>query len=255
MTTSADTQHILVFSGKKQSGKSSGARFLIARHLNKSLRAERFYIDPVDGRLIDKFSDKVIDTDVPSSALDQFWKTYNVKMYSFADPLKRFLIETLNLDISHCYGTDEEKNCLTHIVWESIPTPIRNKYRIHGKRGRPPLPTGPMSGREVMQVFGTDICRAMDAHCWARLYNMIRREGHQLAIVCDARFPNEVTIGAEHGAKVIRLLRDKLKDKHVSEHALDNMPHGEYSLVVDNENMTMPQKNEILLRFFEQVVR
>jgi hypothetical protein len=110
-----------------------------------------------------------------------------------------------------------------------------------------------MTGREVMQVFGTDICRRIDTNCWARgLYNIIKNEGYDLAIIADARFPNEITLGTETGAKMVRLLRKINDDQHPSETALDNFPLGEYSLVIDNQKLTMQETHKKFKPFLDR---
>lgn len=112
--------------------------------------------------------------------------------------------------------------------------------------------TGQMTARQVMQVFGTDVCRTLDPNCWSRgLYNKIRNDNHNLSLVADARFPNEVTMGTEIGAKVIRLTRHlPQKDEHSSENALNDFPLGEFSLVLDNQNLTMEQTHKELNKHY-----
>jgi hypothetical protein len=105
--------------------------------------------------------------------------------------------------------------------------------------------SGFMTAREVMQVVGSDFCRRMDQNCWARaLYTAIEEEPYSIAIVADCRFPNEVTLGTEREAKVIRLTRKIFDDEHLSEKALDNFPLGEYSLVIDNQNLTIHETHK-----------
>jgi hypothetical protein len=74
---------ILAFSGRKQSGKSTGSEYMQALMLENNLSS---------------------------------------KIYSFADPLKKDIcMNMLGLSYNQCYGSDEDKNTLTSIRWENIP--------------------------------------------------------------------------------------------------------------------------------------
>lgn len=234
----------IVLSGKKSSGKSSVCKHIYAEYVNSKIGKKRFVVDKVgkDVLVLDTFNNNTsVVLDTPNETAKKLSEAYSIKMYSFADPLKQFLINVLGLDEYQCYGTDDDKNSLTHISWSEMPDNIKKAYSKPNKgRGRRKMPTGFMSARELMQVFGTDICRKMDENCWARgLYNIIKKEGYDLALIADARFPNEVTIGSEIGAKSVRLLRTILKDQHKSEVALDDFPLGEYTLVYDNSEMSL----------------
>jgi len=101
-------------------------------------------------------------------------RTAIAKVVSFADPIKDFCENVLGLTHAQIYGTEEEKNSLTDIMWDKMPSDIRLRY------SPPPVPpkcntcghqeilytggihfgkTGDMTAREVMQVFGTDMIR------------------------------------------------------------------------------------------------
>jgi hypothetical protein len=243
----------LIFSGKKSSGKSSNSKFAFCEFINSKIGKQRFVSTKVGKEVlvIDKFNnDSSVVVDIPSEVSQRLADTYSVKIYSFADPLKKFISTTFGLDLHLMYGTDDDKNTQTHIDWESIPDDIRNKEEYcRPKRGDGKIspPSGKMTVREVMQIFGTDVCRKLDENCWSRsLFNQIKNDGYDLSIVCDARFPNEITMGTEIGAKAVRLLRNPYDSKHLSETALDNTPYGEYSLVVDNSSISLTECNKTL---------
>ncbi len=241
----------IVLSGKKQAGKSSCAKLILAEFINKKIGQKRFILDKLNKEivLIDSFNNnKIINIDYPSPEVKQLYSTYSAKVYSFADPLKEFCINVLGLSPIQCYGSDDDKNSLTHISWDDMSEEIRVKYSRprRGSGGHKPA-SGAMTAREVMQVFGTDVCRKIDTNCWARgTYSAIKNEGYDLAVITDARFPNEVTIGTETGAKVVRLLRHPHEDHHDSEKALDNFPLGEYSLIIDNTDKTMQDTHKVV---------
>ena len=74
---------IIAFSGRKQSGKSTGSEYTQLLMSNKNISS---------------------------------------KIYSFADPLKMDIcMNMLGLTYDQCYGSDEHKNTITSILWENIP--------------------------------------------------------------------------------------------------------------------------------------
>ena len=54
---------------------------------------------------------------------------------------------------------------------------------------------GPMTAREFMQFFGTDIMRNIYEPIWIKsTIKKIQREQSELAIIADVRFPNEADV-------------------------------------------------------------
>lgn len=142
-----------------------------------------------------------------------------VQFGAFAEPLKdKVCIDILGLDRSKVYGSNEDKDSLSHLKWDTLPLDIRIKY---SKVTRGPR-SGFMTYREVMQVVGTDIFRKM-------LYDLVwaeapfrRQFNADVVILVDLRFPNEKVSTEEHGGVIIRLERKTgLVDDHESETALD----------------------------------
>lgn len=240
----------VVFSGKKASGKSSAGKFVVAEYLN-FIEGKQMYSVAQKGKeaFLLKNKKDIIYIDKPGVDQDHYSEKYSVKMYSFADPLKVFCINVLGLEIAQCYGSDDDKNSPTHIMWEDMPIEVREKHSRprRGSGGMKPA-SGFMTAREVMQVFGTDICRKIDTNCWARgLYSIIKKDDYKLSVVPDARFPNEITLGTESDAKVVRLLLDPYHDDHESECALDDFPLGEYTKIVDNQKIKMVECHKVLV--------
>lgn len=229
---------IVIFSGKKGSGKSSAVNFALTEFLNKRIGKKRFSIaNTKEPSIVDHFNnDIVIPINYPTDALNQIYNAYSVKVYTFHDPIKKFCVETLGLDYAQCHGTADDKDSPTHIAWEDVFEPVREKYSRprRGSGGIKPA-SGFMTATEVMRVVENDIFRQIDPNCWARsLYSLIKSEGYDLAIIQNALYPNEVTLGTEIHAKSIRLLRNPSKEQD----AMDDFPLGEYSLVLDNTNMS-----------------
>jgi hypothetical protein len=154
-----------------------------------------------------------------------------VQFAAFAEPLKdKICIDILGLDKALVYGSNEDKDKPTHILWDKLPEYIRKKYSkevvtitsLYGPIQEAIPRSGQMSNREVMQIVGTDIFRKM-------LYDLVWADGPfrrkfdaDVVILTDLRFPNEKHCTEEHGGVIIRLERETgLIDNHESETALD----------------------------------
>ena len=248
---------ILGISGTKQSGKSSLAEFIKAWYEvdNREELKNVSCFDVLENGEVDW-----------NNKPDNFQK---VKIYSFADSLKDFCVDTMGLGHEQCWGTDNEKNTETSYLWDNLPEAIRKKYGIQEKEEafgfrdgiwEKIARSGPMTGREVMQVFGTDIARDMfDQNIWVNAtLRKIRKENYALALIADVRFPSEVKVVTENNGHVIRLARTyDISDKHPSETALDNYnwkQHGNQVMLVDNSGKTIYHKNEVALRFIKSVM-
>jgi hypothetical protein len=118
------------------------------------------------------------------------------------------------------------------------------------------LPSG-RTIREVLQWFGTEVCRSEDEACWINVYKKVVKKifDHNpasLVITTDVRFKNELQAIQELGGKVIRLLRNPFDKKHVSEIALDevelNFTHKglKFDAIIDNREMTIAQCNTVV---------
>lgn len=140
---------------------------------------------------------------------------------AFAEPLKRMCIDILGLRPEGVYGTDEQKNALSHITWEGFPQEVRLKYSKSSGVLQWPR-TGPMTNREVLQVMGTDIFRAIYNQVWAKAPFNRNWGDADVVILTDCRFPNEKNVTEEAGGVIIRLERSTgFNDNHASEIALD----------------------------------
>jgi hypothetical protein len=258
---------VLVLSGRKQSGKTTCRNFLYG-YIMKYVGVIEEYGIKKDGTLwcnaeVQKDGEKtrgmgLVDPDNPSIefaeyASQRIWPF--VKSYSFADELKRVAQDVFGLTYEQCHGTNDEKNSLTTIPWGNMFFALTNKKKNEVKQD---IATGKrnelMTGREVLQVFGTEICRKIHGNCWVEAcYRRIDMEQPNLAIITDARFVNEVETSLEYGASVVRLTRAPFKseDEHESETALDGWDadpelRAKYSLWCDNAEMTIQQQNDFM---------
>ena len=249
-----DKQLIFILSGKKQSGKNTLANFIIGSYLVYTNQVYKFDITEKGLLKIPLSHDMpIIEQPVieqPDMSIIVPEGDFNscgfqrIKLYSFADSLKSFCIEVLGLTYEQCYGTDEVKNTFTACKWNNVPATIKEKNgRFSGR----------MRARAVMQVFGTDMVRTMLNDAWPiATYKKIKKEKMELAIVTDARFPNEIGFGKECGAISIRLMRDICKkDSHPSETALDD--YKGFGKVFDNRTTTIEQQNEMIKPFLDDL--
>lgn len=214
---------ILAISGRKQSGKSSTCR----------------YIEQAWGH-----TDVVV-----------------VEEFSFADPLKDMCVKLLGLKPERVRGTDEQKNSpVPHLLWENFPVvEARSRWWWDGDVAK--YHSGPMTGREVMQYWGTEVFRRAYPDVWAKaavqaiddrafefaIENCgdFDRTNTLVAVLPDCRFPNEVQAVKDAGGYVLRLTRNPHPgDTHPSEIALDaeNYDWSNFDLVYDNSNQTVPEQ-------------
>ena len=184
-----------------------------------------------------------------------------VKAYNFADSLKDMCINLFGFTYEQAYGTNDQKNQLQeHLLWENMPGVISKSDAFYLENGgHLPLTIhdpGPMTAREFMQFFGTDIMRKIHNNVWANAcINKITKEGSDLAIIADVRFPNEVEAIKKVGGKVLRLERNVHEDDHDSETALDvdNYDHSNFWHVLDNREMTIQDTITEVKSLLEQI--
>ncbi len=185
---------IIAFSGRKQSGKSTAGEFL---------------------------SSFIGFNNIPLSH----------KIYSFADPLKQDIcINILGMTHTQCYGSDDDKNTMTDLMW-------------NGEE---------LTARRAMEVIGTNIFRQIKTQVWVEAtLNKIAREQFDLAIIVDCRFPNESDAILDSGGYVIRLDLNPFNADSDSEKALDPEYYdwSKFSHVIHNSSLTMKQKNSQIIQF------
>lgn len=242
--------NIIAFAGAKQSGKTTSVNFLHGHEMKSHGFIKEFFIDEA-GRLVvnakylddndkefesmgvfDVFQESQTFADYASST---FWPF--VKAYNFADPLKRLCISLFGLDREQCYGTDEQKNSDTDILWWNMP----------GYSGIQNFDERKMTAREFMQTFGTDICRKIKDDVWVSLcIKQIKDENPNLALIGDCRFKNEIDAVHEAGGKVIYFTRNsESSDGHDSEKASEYKDH--YDCIIDNTNIGIEEQNKLVL--------
>lgn len=283
---------ILGLSGKKQSGKNTSANWLIGVFMQQVEIIKGFVIQD-NGKLwiTDIFGDTTragvydIDSGRNQEFNHQFIYPF-VKIYSYADELKQLCINVLGLSYEQCYGTDADKDSLTHLNWENMPGTITKEtlepewgnmlcdwfpenIDYYGPKGdaREDIiirladglkrinliyhQPGPMTGREVMQYVGTEIFRKMYGQVWVdATIRKIEADNPTMAIICDVRFINEVEGIQNRDGKVIRLLRSIATDEHESETALDD--YVGFDCIVPKD-VTIKEQNECTAKYLSNI--
>lgn len=246
---------IIGISGKKQSGKSTSANWFHGLVLKEQGLVEDFNIDANGKLAIETFDQsgqkgwgefdvgRTDDTFI-QYAEEAMWP--HVKMYSFADTLKNLAVHLFGLRAEQVYGSEKDKNSLTQFRWEDMPKAL-DSQTLKVKAAPDAVrsfnwKSGPMTAREFMQYFGTDIMRKMYPNIWVdNTIKKILAEGSELAVIPDVRFPNEVEAILENGGEVIRLSRVYEEDGHQSETCLDSesFDHSKFTYIIENAEIGM----------------
>ena len=276
---------ILALSGKKQAGKNASANFLFGIEMVALGETDEAFVDR-EGQLRvlsdirenendpQKLAYCVFKPDDRNPVVrgylhERVWPV--IKQYSFADWLKLIAHEVLGLSEAQCWGSNADKNSLTHLRWEDMPGVIicpeaDGMYdEVFGNLDAWGLAEGftfreeggPMTAREVLQFMGTEIFRKMYGQVWVdSCIRTIKKEGVGLAIITDCRFPNEVKGVQDAGGKVVRFKRAPFagEDEHESETALDPdvFDWEQFDAVIDNVDMTIPEQNGELFKLLRE---
>lgn len=257
---------ILLFAGKKQSGKSSAASFVSAyvltqtARLNPSLPLPKKFTQDEDGDIVidtaiygengeKQFLPGVLDfhrmdEDFVNFALQHIWPY--VKIYAYSDILKAIAMNVFGLRFEQCYGTNEEKNTETNIKWSQMfkLLPSKRVAEINQHLNNRQY----MTGREFLQFFGSDICRVLYDDCWIdTCLSRIDTDQPEIAIIEDGRFKNEILKTKSKNARVIKFTKSIENDSHISENGMDDLPDDTYDLIIDNTKLTLREKNQIIL--------
>lgn len=264
------SQKVIAFAGKKQSGKSSAANFLAGYILSQQKRANdwmplpsTFSIDD-DGKLVidTVFVDSegvsqnglgVLDLRNKDLKFVEFAEKFiwpHVKIYSFADSLKEICGRLFGLTMEQLYGTDEQKNSPTKLRWKDMARMVDNRHlKIIRAQNRM---NSCLTAREVLQFFGTNICRGLYDDCWIEdTFKRILAEGYPFVIIDDCRFGNEVSgVKSVLRGKVIKFTKElDEKDEHDSETGLLGLDADHFSAVINNFHMSIQEKNQAILDY------
>lgn len=242
---------IIGLAGKKQSGKSTICNFLHGYQLKSQEIIDGFEVTTEGELVIDTLvldangkeqKGKGIvditrtDFDFASWAVHNMWP--HIKHYAFADPLKDIATSLFDIPREKLYGSDADKNTLTKYLWEEMPVPVKGKK-------------GPMTVREFIQYFGTEVCRFIKNDVWVdRTMTDIANEEPTIAVIADVRFLNEVEAIQKAGGKVVKLTRSVDNDSHASECELDNFTG--FDAILDNANLNIEESCHKVLGILDE---
>jgi hypothetical protein len=260
---------IVALCGTKQSGKNTLNNFLHGHEMKLHDIINHFDIKP-DGKLEVNtvvFDEKgkehldygILDLEQKNDMFFEYASRYIwplIKSYSFADNLKQVCMNLFDIPHDCLYGTDEQKNQLQeHLLWENMPGVItcpelwdhmhpdgESEYSVTYHK------PGPMTAREFMQYFGTDICRKIYQPIWVNgLLKQIEYDQPPIAVITDCRFINEMKAMRKNNALLVRLLRSPYNSDHASEKEVDDWK--DYDCVIDNREMSVQESCDSLLDF------
>lgn len=217
---------IIGISGRKQSGKNTLANYINGDILKKRGMVQDFSISQKGELKIltcteDGESNWGIfdvtrkDESFVSYAERELWPF--VKLYHFADYLKKISIDLFDLRPEQVYGTDEDKNTPTDYD---------------------------MTSREFLQYLGTNVMRSIKDTIWVDYtIKIIQREKPLVSIIPDVRFPNEVEAIKEAGGIVVRLDRNVYNSTHQCESSLDqeNFDWNDFDVILKNNDIKIEE--------------
>jgi hypothetical protein len=131
----------------------------------------------------------------------------------------------------------------------STPEEADKHYEFCQKYGLIVHEPGPMTGRDFMQYFGTEVCRRMYSNVWIdSCLAKIVQSGTNLAIIDDVRFNNEREAIQEAGGCVIYLDRGLDGGTHSSENSIDI---DKCNFIVDCKDKNIEQTCMIVLAILQ----
>jgi hypothetical protein len=263
-------QKIIGIAGRKSAGKDTTKNFILGAFLvnlgiSKSfsiLENNSLYISDIDG---DTDFAGIFDYNNQSLSMQTFlYERLDpyIKIFCFSDLLKKEVcIKILGLTYNQCFGTNDDKNSLTNLYWEDMPGVCIYQdecNQVNEILSSNPLiyhAPGKMTAREVLQFVGTNLFRKIYSDVWVNAtLSRIQAEGSEVAIITDARFPNEVEGINAIGGKTIYLTRNPYNDQHESETALDpeNFDHQKFTSIIDNKDMSITQQNNAIHQWMKE---
>ena len=204
---------LIGISGKKQSGKDTVCR--IIQLVNEALYHVSFDMQFMSKEYIVNEITEHLELDEPTRS------SIYPERHAFADKLKECASIILG-ESRDVFEVESGKNSKTRL-------------RIMDHNG------DTITNRKFLQLFGTEVGRAIDPDLWVKslLYDyreaVLSAEGSWSPdwIITDVRFPNEAKAIKAEGGILIRVNRDTgAVDEHPSETALDN--YEDFDITISN---------------------
>jgi hypothetical protein len=223
---------------------------------------QKFYFaEPLKRMCIDILGcpeDKVYGTDDDKNVLIEhlLWENFPVPVYNMPD----------GSIYVHSEGTKDPRSVVYAEYMERFVKWVKetNYHPQHGPpdesldHGSAVRKTGPMSVREVLQYWGTEIFRRQYQDVWAdACIRAVRKSNTVFAVITDCRFANEVEAVQKAGGRVVRLTRIVFpNDMHVSETSLDpkKFDWGRFDFVIDNSKMGVEYQCRQLYNYLHNIL-
>lgn len=246
---------IIGFAGRKRSGKDSSLKYAYGQILQKNDVIDKFDID-ANGELVvpARYEDGVHmgvfditrrDIGFVEYASQEIWPY--VKDYYFASFLKEMILTMYQIKPEQLSGTTEQRMSPTPYTWAPFLDMLPKSLKPKGKKKDESI-----LAREFIQRYA-DLLRHIDPQCFIKpIMDEINFEQVPVALIGDIRFINEVNAVKAAGGKIIFLKRDTDGDTHASESELDTLDESVFDAVIDNQNMSIPEKNVELHRILSQ---
>lgn len=256
-------KHKIILFGTKSSGKTTTATAIYGLALTQKGIIPNANFDEYGKMTIiyDQTTQQGVEFNIDTREphlLDFFRKNVwdYVKHASFADALKESVARIFSIDLNLIYGSEKDKNTETHIkmsdIIQFIPEDRRAHYQDKGHKYA--------TVRKLLEIFGTDICRALDDECHIRsAHTALELANPEIGIIQDGRFENEfyysqeerdrnAKSGVEPCVHLIKLRRRPYQSSAPSEAGLPTIDESLFDLVVP-EDLTMAEKNNFVIEY------
>lgn len=241
---------IIGIAASKNAGKTSALNYIYGQIITKRGVVDRFGISN-DGKLIlpVKGKDGIVMSEVDISR-DEYFARYAseniwqyVKDYNFGTYIKDTILTLYDVDPKVLWGTQEERDLETKYTWDLFLKILpKNMCPKNIKK------TDKITGRQFIQYFA-DILRIIDDNCFTRvIIGQVEYDQCPVAIIGDVRRISELETIKAAGGKVIYLSRRPHDDEHNIENEFKDYDKSNFDAVIDNENMTIQEKNTELHR-------
>lgn len=252
---------LIGIAGAKNAGKDSAAKLITGMVLQK-VGMITDYDMTADGELIiyQQISQNGVskrETSIfPLNRRDEAFVSYlheaiwpHVKIYHFADPLKYLVSNMFGLDIDVLFGNQEAKESPSSILWERM-IDVLPKKKMKKKVNLSSF----MTHREVLQ-HTADILLHVNPDCFINYcIQQIQSEQSPISIIADVRTEHEVDAIKNVGGKVILLTkRPDDGDTHHIENDLLHVDRAKFDIVLDNQNMSIGEKNVKLVNELKNI--
>lgn len=237
---------LIGIAASKGAGKTSSANYIYGQILKKNDIIDKFGISN-EGKLIMpcQFNDGIRMSEVDMFNREPGFIAYCneviypfIKAYNFGDYIKETITTLYKVDPKLLWGSQDERNFETEYTWSLFLKLLpKNKCPKNVKT------SDKITGRQFIQYFA-DVLRAIDDDCFTRvIMNQINYEQSPISMIADVRRISEVEAIKNAGGKIIYLSRKPSEDDHHTENEFKDYDKSNFDAVINNENMTMAQKN------------